>query len=363
MKGMEKNVTRFASDRSVPEDRRQMRYTISYAVLFLSVILLFFWSIAAGSVDISFRETLDILFTGGDQGFSGSADGNMNRDIIWKIRLPRVIASAVLGGALALSGFLLQTFFRNPIAGPFVLGISSGAKMTVALTMIFLLQRGIQLTSWGMILSAFAGSLLSMSFVLLISGKVGKSSMLIVCGVMTGYICSAITDFAVTFADDADIVNLHNWSLGSFSGISWENTGVICAMTAVVSAAVFLCSKPIGAYQLGESYAHNMGVNVRLFRGVLIFLSSMLSACVTAFAGPVSFVGIAVPHLIRWLFHTSKPVIVIPACFLGGAAFCMLCDLIARTAFAPVEMSVSAVTAVLGAPVVIIVMIRKRREV
>ena len=139
----------------------------------------------------------------------------------------RIIAAAVLGGALALAGFLMQIFFRNPIAGPFVLGISSGAKMTVALTVIFLLKRGLESSSWVLILSAFAGSLITMFFVLMISGKVGTSSLLVVCGVMVGYICSAITDFIVTFADDADIVNLHNWSMGSFSGISWENAGVM----------------------------------------------------------------------------------------------------------------------------------------
>lgn len=185
--------------------------------------------------------------------------------------------------------------------------------------------------------------------------------MLIVCGVMVGYICSAVTDFIVAFADDADIVNLHNWSMGSFSGMNWSNIGVMTAVTAAASLAVFLCAKPIGAYQLGEGYAQNMGVNIRLFRVVLILLSSILSACVTAFAGPISFVGIAVPHLVRRLLRTSKPIIVIPACFLGGAVFCLFCDLIARTVFAPTELSISAVTAVFGAPVVIFVMVRKHK--
>lgn len=127
-------------------------------------------------------------------------------------------------------------------------------------------------------------------FVLMISGKVGTSSLLVVCGVMVGYICSAITDFIVTFADDADIVNLHNWSMGSFSGISWENAGVMTVSVILTSLGVFFCSKPLSAYQLGEDYAKNMGVNVRVFRAVLILLPAFLSACVTAFAGPVSFV-------------------------------------------------------------------------
>ena len=179
---------------------------------------------------------------------------------------------------------------------------------------------------------------------------------------MIGYICTAITDFVVTFAEDADIVNLHNWSKGSFSGISWENVWVMSAVVFLASFGVFLMSKPISAYQLGESYARNMGLNIRLFRGLLVLLSSILSVCVTAFAGPVSFVGIAVPHLVKSLFGTAKPIWMIPGCFLGGAAFCLLCDLLARVMFAPTELSISTVTAIFGAPVVLLVMIRRKRE-
>ncbi len=333
---------------------KYIRYIICYGVLSLLFLIFFLWNINAGSVDLSVKEIAEILFFhSGDE---------MEYGIVWKIRLPRIIAAAVLGGALALAGFLMQIFFRNPIAGPFVLGISSGAKMTVALTMLFLLKRGLESSSWVLILSAFAGSLITMFFVLMISGKVGTSSLLVVCGVMVGYICSAITDFIVTFADDADIVNLHNWSMGSFSGISWENAGVMTVSVILTSLGVFFCSKPLSAYQLGEDYAKNMGVNVRVFRAVLILLSSILSACVTAFAGPVSFVGIAVPHLVRHMMNTAKPILIIPACFLGGSVFCLFCDLIARTVFAPTEMSISAVTAIFGAPVVIWVMVRRRRE-
>ena len=255
----------------------------------------------------------------------------------------------------------MQTFFANPIAGPFVLGISSGAKLVVSLVMVFLLGKGIVMGSGGMILAAFAGSMISMGFILLISHKVKMMSMLVICGVMIGYICSAITDFVVTFADDADIVNLHNWSMGSFSGMSWDNVKMMAAVTVLCMLAVFLMSKPIGAYQLGEVYAQSMGVNIRRFRAALIFWSSLLSACVTAFAGPISFVGIAVPHLVKCLLGTAKPLLMIPGCFLGGAAFCLASDLIARTAFAPTEVSISSVTAVFGAPVVIYMMVRNRK--
>ena len=280
--------------------------------------------------------------------------------IVWGIRLPRVLAAAILGGALSVSGFLLQTFFANPIAGPFVLGISSGAKLTVALALVAFLSRGVLISSMAMVAVAFAGSMISMGFVLLMSRRVRNMSMLVVCGIMIGNICSAVTDFVVTFSDDSNIVNLHNWSLGSFSGTSWENVRLMAWVVGVALVLAFLLSKPIGAYQLGEVYAQNMGVNIRRFRVELILLSSLLSACVTAFAGPISFVGIAVPHLVKSLFRTARPLIVIPGCFLGGAAFCLFCDLIARTAFAPRDMSISSVTAVFGAPVVLCLMASRR---
>lgn len=267
----------------------------------------------------------------------------------------------LLGGALSVSGFLLQSFFQNPIAGPYVLGISSGAKLVVALTMIFLLEKGIMVSSLGMVVAAFAGSLLAMGFVLLISFRVSNMSLLVVCGILIGYICSAITDFCVTFADDSNIVNLHNWSMGSFSGMSWEHIRIMVIIVGITVVITFGLAKPISAYQMGESYARNMGVNVKVLRIALILLSSLLSACVTAFAGPISFVGIAVPHLIKLATHTAKPIILIPGCFLGGAVITLFCDGIARTVFAPTEISISSVTAVFLVPVVIAAMLRKQR--
>lgn len=186
--------------------------------------------------------------------------------------------------------------------------------------------------------------------------------MLVISGIMIGYICSAITDFIVTFAEDADIVNLHNWSRGSFSGMSWENVKVMTVLVLVTVVFIFLISKPIYAYQLGETYAKSMGVNITSLRGALIIFSSVLSACVVAYAGPISFVGIAVPHLVKILLGTGKPIWMIPTCFFGGSIFCLTCDLIARTAFAPTELSISTVTAIFGAPVVLWVMIRRRKE-
>lgn len=333
-------------------DKRTTRYAISFGLLFISVLLFLLCNICIGSISIPASDIIKC--------FTGAEIDSTAKGIIWDIRFPRALAAMVLGGSLGLSGYLLQTFFRNPIAGPFVLGISSGAKLVVALVMVFLLGRAVRISSAALILAAFAGSMLSMGFVLLMSGKVKHMSMLVISGVMIGYICSAITDFVVTFADDADIVNLHNWSKGSFSGMSWNNVGVMTIVVFLTVFLVFLLAKPISAYELGEVYAKSVGVNVRVLRGFLVILSSVLSACIVAFAGPVSFVGVATPHLIKNLLKTTKPILMIPACFLGGSVFCLLCDLIARTVFAPTELSISTVTAVFGAPVVLWVMVRRK---
>ena len=334
--------------------RAKALYCVVFMALLAALFVITVLNINIGSVPISVGEIIGILLH--KQGDPTLVN------IIWKIRMPRILMAALLGGALSLSGFLLQTFFANPIAGPFVLGISSGAKMVVALSMIYFIGAFGAVSSWTLIIAAFVGSLLSVGFILIMSRRLKGMATLLVAGIMIGYICSAITDFVVTFAEDSDIVNLHGWSLGSFSGMSWDNVTTAAILVGVTTLAVFLLSKPIGAYQLGEAYAQSMGVNIRVFRVALILLSSLLSACVTAFAGPISFVGIAVPYLIKRLLNTSKPIVVIPAVFLGGAVFCMGCDLIARTAFAPTELNISTVTSVFGAPVVIGMMLRRNKE-
>lgn len=325
-------------------EQRTERWLGSFLLLLLLLFLLTAGNLLAGSVNLTPMEVLHCM-----AGDRTSTAGH----ILWDIRFPRLLSALVLGGALSVAGFLLQTFFANPIAGPFVLGISSGAKLTVALLLILALDRGTAVSSAGLITAAFVGSMAVMGVILLLSARVRGMSLLVVCGVMIGYICSAVTELLVNFADDSNIVNLHNWSMGSFSGLTWGNVGTICTVVFPALLLSVLISKPMSAYQLGEGYARSMGVALRRFRLELILLSSLLSACVTAFAGPISFVGIAVPHLMKALFRTARPLVLLPACFLGGGAFCLLCDLLARALFAPTELSISTVTAVFGAPVVI----------
>ncbi|MBO4383689.1 MAG: iron ABC transporter permease, partial [Clostridia bacterium] len=281
--------------------------------------------------------------------------------VVLRLRLPRALAAILLGGALALSGYLLQTFFHNPIAGPFILGISSGAKLTVAAAMIFSLSRTHYLGAAGMVVAAFVGAMMSMGFVLLLSRVVERMSVLIIAGVMIGYLCSALTEFLITFAADEDIVQLHFWSVGSFSGIALTDVLVMAVVVILCFVGVLMLAKQISAYRMGATYASSVGVDVKRFRILLVLLSSILAATVTAFAGPISFVGIAVPQLVQSLLNSSEPRKVIPACALGGACFCLLCDLLARTMFAPTELSISTVTAVFGAPVVIWILVKRQK--
>ena len=331
-----------------------VRWGVCFVLLFLAVLALLAAAVAAGSAGLTLPQVCRALLAPGQNPL---AEG-----IVRTIRLPRALSALLLGGCLAVSGYLLQTYFSNPIAGPFVLGISSGAKMVVGITLIFLARYLGSVSPVELILAAFAGSLLITSVVLLFSQKVHSMSMLLVIGIMVGYICGAVTDFCVTFADDHDVVNLTNWSMGTFSGASWEDVSLSAALCLPgILGALALC-KPISAYALGEGYAQSMGIRVKPFRIVLILLSSLLSACVTALAGPISFVGIAVPHITRSLLKSSKPAYVIPASFFCGAVFCVFCDLLARTVFAPTELAIGTVTSIFGAPVVIYMMIRRKRQ-
>ncbi|WP_026665805.1 FecCD family ABC transporter permease [Butyrivibrio sp. FC2001] len=335
-------------------DNHKKRTVIVFILLIILVIAGLLINICIGSTSISLSDVIKSVF-------KGNADAK-TANIIMNIRIPRTVMTLFLGGALAVSGFLLQTYFANPIAGPYILGISSGAKMAVAVTLIFIVGSTGYSSGLMLIVSAFVGALISTGFIILISSKIKNMAALLAAGIMVGYICSAITDFLIAFADDSDIVNLHGWSQGSFSGANMN--GVRYSVVVVVIALVLsmMLSKSLDALRLGETYAKSVGVNVKVCRICIILLSSLLAACVTAFAGPVSFIGIAVPFLMRQSLKSSKPIILIPASFLAGSVFCMFSDLLARVMFAPMELNISAVTSLFGAPIVIFMIIRRNKN-
>ena len=322
--------------------RRFVGVMVCLAVL---LVVFFFLTLLTGSVKVPFAEIFD-----------------RENAIVADIRLPRALLSMIIGGALSVSGFLLQTYFKNPIAGPFVLGISSGAKMVVAILLFMSVYFSFQITSLGMIAAAFIGSMLVIFFLVIIARHIEGMGALLIAGIMTGYICNAVCDVIVTFFSDNDVVNLHNWTKGSFSGADISSVRVSFIIVMVCFVLVLCLSKPIEAIMLSESYAFTMGVNVKRLRFLIIIVSGVLSATAAAFAGPISFVGVAVPFLSTKLLKNTKPLFVIPVCFILGAFVCLVCDLIARTVFAPTELNISTVTAIIGAPVVIFMMITNRKR-
>ena len=314
-----------------------------FLLLTVLLLLLFYCNLALGTRFFSPAKLFSLLSQGRGNDPAVS--------ILFKIRLPRALMALLLGGALAVSGFLLQTYFANPIAGPFVLGVSSGARLAVALCMMLFMAQNRALSSF---------ALVSLGILLAVSQRVRQMAGLLVAGIMIGYICSAATDFLLSFAADSEIVSLHSWSQGSFSGMSLAQVRTAAVLIGISAFALLFLAKPLAAVQLGESYAESLGVNVRRMRSALIILASLLAATVTAFAGPVSFVGVASPFLIQSLLKSNKPLLVLPASFLGGAVFCLASDLIARTAFQPTELALSTVTSFFGAPIVLWLLVKRR---
>lgn len=335
------------------EHRHAGNFIVFICLLFL-LLFVFSLSLSLGSVSVPVKEVFSYLF-------GGNGDPQ-HMKIIREIRLPRATLALFSGGALAISGYLLQTFFRNPIAGPFVLGISSGARFSACVLMVIVAGQGFTVSSAEMVGWSFAGAMLATGIIILLSFQIKSMGILLVAGFMVSYIMSACTDFLISFADDASIINLHGWTQGSFSGTAPADAAQAALLIAVVSVVVFFLSKPIGAYQSGERFAETVGVHVRLLQLSIIVSSSLLSGVVTAFAGPVSFVGVAVPFIVRTIMKDRRPLVMLPALFLTGAVFTLVSDLLARMLLSPMELSLSTVTSVIGAPLVLIMMAGRKRE-
>lgn len=335
----------------------KVRTTVIFLMLIIFLIIAIGINISSGSVNFNLSDLADFIL--GNRELT-----KVESNILFKIRLPRIVSAILFGGALSISGYLLQTFFKNPIVGPFVLGISSGARLFVGFFILTTATMPVLISGpFSMFIVSFIGSMLAMLLVLAFARTANSISVLIVIGIMVGYIASAGTNLMVTFASEHKVANLHNWSLGSFSGVTWEMLKVSAIIIIPSIIIVFFLSKPLEGYLLGENYAKSMGINIKKFRMILITMSSVLSACVTAFAGPISFVGIAVPHLTRLTTKTSNPRILTPAIFLLGASFTLIADYFARTLFSPTELAISTVTSFIGAPLVIWLMSNRRKRV
>jgi iron complex transport system permease protein len=337
--------------------RRWKRYILVMTLFTIGVFLFLTLNVALGSVNIPLSDTVKIIFGG------HSAESAFD-SIVVNIRMPRALGALLSGSALAVAGLLLQVFFRNPIVDPFILGISSGATFMVAIAMLgsYLLGATV-VSSLTLSLASFIGAVLVMLVALSVASKVRDIITLLVIGLMTGYITSALSSFLIAFAQSEDIHRFVIWTMGSFSGFRWEHVQWLAIASVPLMAGSYLMSKQLNAFLLGENYARSMGVNVKVFRYLIIFLSCALAAIVTAFAGPVAFIGLAVPHLARLSLGTSDSRLLIPASILGGAMLISLCDLLSRMLFAPVELPVSATTAIFGAPLVIFFLVKGKTTI
>ena len=329
------------------------RRTVSYIVFGLILAVTVAANIMNGSVNISLSDLLSIL---------GSADtDSVNGFIVWKIRLPRAIAAALGGAYLAVAGLLLQVYFRNPIVGPFILGISSGATLTVSVVMLTSLTMGMTvLNPFMATLAAFVGAYGVMLVVVGIAGKVKNNVTLLIVGLMMGYLCHSITAILTAFAEKEKIKGFILWQLGSFSGFRWTEIEILIVVGGLICVLVYALSKPLNAFLLGEDYAASMGVNIKVFRLLILLSSCALAGMITSMAGPVAFVGLAVPHMVRLAFGTSDNKILIPGCIIVGAVVTSLCDFVARMVFSPVELPISAITAMFGAPIVISLLMKRK---
>ena len=325
----------------------------------LILIITFIISISLGTVSIPLREVIISLFDGEPLKSSW-------KYIILDYRLPKAITAILAGGGLAVSGLLMQTLFRNPLAGPFVLGLSSGASLGVALlilgTGIFgISYGGFLLESWSLVIASAFGSFLVLLAVLSVTFKVKDTMTILIIGLMFGSVTAAVVSVLSYFSNAEQLQQFVFWSFGTLGNVSWNGILILFFCITIGLWISILTTKSLNALLLGENYAKSMGVNLKLATFWIIVATSLLAGSITAFAGPIAFVGLAVPHLTRQYFNSSNHMVLLPAVFLSGAVLMLICDTVAQLPFIELTLPINAITSLLGAPVVIWLLVRKRK--
>lgn len=330
------------------------RYVLLLAIGCVFLLFAFLLNVLLGSVHITVPEIWNSFF-------HPEKVTSYRLSIIMKIRLPRTLAALAGGACLAASGVLLQIFFNNPIVEPYILGISSGSNLVLAVMMLGGYTFGVtRVTAFELFVGAFVGAMVVMVAVIFASQKVKSITTLLIIGLMMGYICSAGTSVLKVLATTDQQAMFTIWTMGSFSGFTWDQVRVLYAVSLPFLLAAFLISKPLNTMLLGEKYAQSMGIAIKPFRFFMVLISSVLTAIVTAFAGPISFVGLAVPHIVRTTFKTSDNRVVLPGSCIYGAVMAGICDLGARLLLSPTEIPLGAVTSLIGAPIVVYLLVRKK---
>lgn len=335
--------------------KNKIRATIVMLILLCLLAVSAILAIGIGSVFISPERVIKVLFSPVDLS-------NPDSIIVHNMRLCRVIASMFGGSALAIAGLLLQILFNNPIADPYVLGISSGSRLFVGVVLLCGFSFGLPAnSSWFMFAGAFIGAMVMMVIILAFAHRLKRIASLLIVGMMLSYLCSAIVGIMTSLAEDKAVADFTRWGMGSFGAMTWDDVKVLVAVCLVFFIAAFLLSKNLNLYLLGESYAKTMGVNTKLLRFLIILVAGVLTAVVTAFAGPIAFIGMSVPHISRLLLKSEDSRILIPTSLLFGASFGVICDLIARTIAAPGELAVGNITSCVGVPIVLFLLLRKNK--
>ncbi len=332
-------------------------YTYKLTVwLPLAIAALFLLNISLGSITIPFADVVSILL--GEEGAKASW-----ANIISNFRLPKALAAIAVGIGLSISGLQMQTLFRNPLAGPFVLGLSSGASLGVAL--LLLAGVGItgiglfNLTGWVVVLAASLGAGLVLVLVMMVSLKVQDSMTLLIIGLMFGSLTGAVVSILQYFSTGEEVQVYLFWTFGSLGGLNWNEVSILLAIVSIGVAIAIFSIKPLNALLLSENYAKSLGLNVKTARFLIILSTSLLAGSITAFCGPIAFIGLAVPHLTRLLFHTSNHKILIPAVGMTGAIVMLICDMVAQVPGSDMILPINAITSLLGAPVVIWIIMRR----
>ena len=330
-------------------------------ILVVSIVVLTVVNLLLGSVKIPLGDVCSILM--------GDGSNEIWTNIVWKSRLPQALTAIVAGAGLAVSGLQMQTVFRNPLAGPSVLGISNGSALGVAFVVLLsgkiggmALSRLGYLGDAAMSVAAIVGALAVLALIMWLSQKVKGNVTLLIIGVMIGYLANAIIGVLKFLAPEEDVKSFVVWGLGSFSRVSGDEMVLFVVLMCVLLPLACLLVKPMNLLLLGDRYASNLGLNIRLARLLVIVSSGVLVAIVTAYCGPIMFIGLAVPHLARAFFRTSDHRVLMPATMLCGAVLALLCNLIARMPGFEGALPVNSVTALVGAPVIAAVLFRRRKD-
>ncbi len=336
-------------------------YRTSFFLLPIALGVCFGLNISLGSVSIPFSETLSSLF--GNQLENSSWEY-----IIWNYRIPKAFTAVLVGSGLALSGLLMQTLFRNPLAGPFVLGVSSGASLGAAILImgsaVFsgVLAFGI-VNDVSLAIASSIGSFLVLLAVMVVASKVKDTMALLIIGLMFGSITAAIVSILSYFTDAEKLQQFVYWSFGSVGNLSSSQLVLLSGIILIGVLLSIRSIKPLNAFLLGENYARSLGVNLKQTRYLVIIATGLLAGGVTAFAGPIAFIGLAVPHLTRQIFNTTEHRVLVPAVLIYGAILMLLCDTVAQLPNSVNVLPINAITSIFGAPVVIWLLVRKRKMV